>query len=395
MRRALPLALLALALPVLTAAASVEQQRRALADANAATAEAAARSRALLAAASQATDRADRARADAAAMAAQVQESEAAIAGALARVALIERLRGTQRAELARRRAPLARLMAALETLARRPAFLVLAQPGSLRDIVHVRALLSSAMPAIEARTADVRVALARSARLQQAALGAVQTVRDARTLLASRQAMLARLEQANRARSASLRDSAALEQERALGLAEKARDIGALIDALGEQASLAERLAALPGPVLRPAIPGASVAAAPAATAPVQRTTPAYRLPVIGRLVSGVGEMTESGMRTRGITIATAPNALVVAPAAGRVSYAGRFRGYGTVIIIEHGDGWTTSLTDLGVPSVRVGDQVLAGSPIARTGAGRSSINVELRHGDRAIDIARLVSRG
>ena len=38
MRRALPLALLALALPVLTAAASVEQQRRALADANAATA---------------------------------------------------------------------------------------------------------------------------------------------------------------------------------------------------------------------------------------------------------------------------------------------------------------------------------------------------------------------
>ena len=37
-----------------------------------------------------------------------------------------------------------------------------------------------------------------------------------------------------------------------------------------------------------------------------------------------------------------------MVAPAAGRIAYAGPFRGYGTIVIIDHGGGWTSLISGL-----------------------------------------------
>ena len=60
-----------------------------------------------------------------------------------------------------------------------------------------------------------------------------------------------------------------------------------------------------------------------------------------------------------------------MIAPAGGRVVYAAPFRRYGNVVIIDHGRGWMTVLTDLGSLGVRAGQIVARGSPIGRAGAG------------------------
>jgi murein hydrolase activator len=90
---------------------------------------------------------------------------------------------------------------------------------------------------------------------------------------------------------------------------------------------------------------------------------------------------------------LATALNARAIAPAAGRVVYAGPFRAYRGVIIIDHGEGWTSLIAGLGGLAVRVGDQVSAGQLIGRaSGGGDPRVTIELRRRGQPIDLAQLL---
>ena len=352
------------------------------------------RSGQLEAQAARASADAVRARAAAAAVAARIQAAEADIALAHARIRMIEGLRARQRARLAARQGPIVRLVAALQTMARRPPALVLVQPGSLTDLVHVRSLLATTLPIVQARTAGLRAEVEAGNRLRREADRAVATLRAGQKQLQARRLELAKLEVAHRRRSQRFVDAAMFEQDRAISLGEQARDIVDLMRNLDLQSEQRDRLAELPGPLLRPALPGQ-------ARTPVQRVAsrnerrPAYRLPVVGRLVTGFGEVSESGIRARGLTLATASGAQVIAPTAGRVAYAGAFKGYGQIIIIDHGGGWTTLITNLAGIGVNVGETVDQGSPIGRAGAARPTVTVELRRDGQPIDIVPMVATG
>jgi septal ring factor EnvC (AmiA/AmiB activator) len=118
-----------------------------------------------------------------------------------------------------------------------------------------------------------------------------------------------------------------------------------------------------------------------------------AYRLPVTGRLVTGLGEVSANGVRARGLTFAVAAGAPVVAPAAGRIAFAGPFRSFGRVAIVDHGEGWSTLVTGLGALTVRTGDEVATGAPIGRAAGGEDPrVTVELRRRGRPEDIAALL---
>lgn len=352
------------------------------------------RSAALEVRAARASNDAARARADQAAVAARIQTAEADIAAARARIRVIETLRARQRARLAEKQAPIARLVAALQMMARRPPALTLVQPGSLSDLVHVRSLLTSTLPLIRERTASLRAEIEEGNRLRRQADLAVAALVAGQRRLEGQHIELAKLEAGHRRRSQKLVDSAMFEQDRAIALGERARDIADLMRELGDQAQLREQLASLPGPLLRPAIPGQ--AAAPVRESAVRHAgRPPYRLPVVGRLVSGMGELSNTGVRTRGLTLATARGAQVISPTSGRVAYAGAFRGYGRIVIVDHGGGWTTLITNLASLDVRVGDTVDQGSPLGRAGGGKPMITVELRRSGQPVDITPLVAAG
>jgi murein hydrolase activator len=187
---------------------------------------------------------------------------------------------------------------------------------------------------------------------------------------------------------------NASLEADRATALGEKARDIVDLMSRLEDAGDLREQLAALPGPLLRPASPGstANPATESARTAPA---TPPYRLPVVGAVVTGMGELSDSGIRSRGLTIAAQPSAQIVAPAKGHIAFAGPYRGFGRIIIIDHGHGWTTLLTDMAELSVEAGINVAQGEPLGLAGKGRPKITIELRRAGRPIDIVALINAG
>lgn len=306
--------------------------------------------------ASQASERATMA---AAALGARVQQAEAALAGADAELALLRDQRASLDRRLAQERAPGARLLAGLQTQVRRPPLLTLLQPDSIADAVHLRATLAAIGPQIAARTGSLRIALERSRRLErEAAQVAAQREQLSADLLA-RRTELAAVAAAERLKARRAAGAADREAERAFALAQQS----------GGLTSLVSRIEAA-GP-------------APVRAAGVARNdgpTP-YRLPTAGRVNP------EDDARNRGVSLSARPNALVVAPGAGRVVFAGPFRGYDVIVIIEHPAGWTSLVTGLAATQVAVGQAVVAGSPLGQAPGGDPSIGLELRRNGQSVN--------
>ncbi len=388
--------------PAAASALSMAEQEQALAAARAQSKAALERSRALEAQANAATSNSDKAHFAAAAIAARIQSAEADMAAAQAEFALAQHAQTVQRARLADEQQPVVQLTAMLQLLARKPAISVLAQPGTIDDLVHARAILDSTLPAIEQRTAGLRSEMSKSRALKAEAELALRTLASARERLAAQRGALARLEQEQRIQARALNSSADVESTRAVAMGEKARDIVDLMEGLRADAEVRADLAALDGPLLRPPAPEASALPSfetlgdgQAFNGAGKRDAPpplAYRLPVVGEVVAGLGEISASGVRSRGLTIAAPSGAQVVAPAAGRIAFAGPYRGFGSILIIEHKGGWTSLVTNLISTSVRVGDEVVAGAPIGRAGPRRPEVMVELRKDGKPQDIMALV---
>ncbi len=332
----------------------------------------------------RATNDADRARAAAEALAARIEAAEADLTAAERRIAIIAAMQAAQRARIAERQGPVVRLTAALQTMTRRPGALALVQPGSVRDAVHVRSLLAATMPEIRRRTAALRAEVARSNVLRRQSETARQGLIASRSALRQRRVALARFEAEQRARSQQLAGLALSQSDRALVFGEEAQALARTIGTREYQNALAAGLARLPGPVPRP---GGDAAPGP------DRDRLPYSLPVEGRLITGVGEISDGGVHARGLTFETAARARVIAPAAGRVVYAAPFRRYGNVVIIDHGRGWSSVVTDLATLEVRPGQAVRRGSAIGQAGAGAPRVTVELRRNGRPVPVAQLIA--
>ena len=381
----------------------VVEARHALGDARAQSHAAGARAEQLEAQAARATAVADKTSQDTAAIAARIQQAEAETAEKEAQIRLIDSQSARLRANLAQRQQPLVRLTAALEFLARRPIALALFRPGSIIDTVHMRALIESMIPEVQRRTASLRTEIAQGHILEEQLRQAQVALRGEERVLAGRRQALATIEVQQRLAARDVNGSADREAERALALAEQARDLGSLVDNLSKEDELRTRLAALPGPIMRPDQPGRASTAAQVAddaglaakppTPVMPAPLPGYLLPLTGQLVTGFGDATQ-GAPSRGISIATQAGAQVVAPAAARVAFAGPYRGFGQIVILAHDNGWTSLITGMADVNVRIGDVLVAGAPLGVAGPGRPVLTLELRHDGEPVNPLDYVRR-
>jgi len=358
-----------------------DQQRRLLA-ARAQSAAAAERAAKLDAAAKTEQTEAAKARAEEEAMGARIQQAQADIAAASARVTLVDRLLGDQQARLAAQQGPIARLIAALCSLAQRPDAVSVMQPGSVGDLVHVRAVIGSTLPLVRARTAGLRADLNNTRRLRADAALAARSLTEGRRRLETNRIALARLEAEHRLKSQDLSRSALAESDRAIGLGERARDLVDNMQETTNASATATALAALSGPLPRPGEPSDPPLSWTGGTAP-------YRVPVTGKLVTGFGEVSsDAGVTSRGLTWAVPGGADIAAPAAGKIAFAGPFRDYGKIVVIDHGGGWSTVLIGLGTLSVATGQRVGQGALLGAAPQGDDrQVTAELRRKGRPID--------
>lgn len=121
-------------------------------------------------------------------------------------------------------------------------------------------------------------------------------------------------------------------------------------------------------------------------------------RLPVKGDLVSKYGSKRPDGPSSKGVFIRTADGAEVKAVAAGKVVFAEWLRGFGNLVIIDHGDQYMTIYGNNQAVLKRPGDVVKTGDIIANAGNSggneQSGLYFEMRHQGRAFDPMEWVTR-
>lgn len=111
--------------------------------------------------------------------------------------------------------------------------------------------------------------------------------------------------------------------------------------------------------------------------------------LPVGGRIVTNYDESDNVGHK-KGIVIETRPNAAVISPFDGQIAFAGPFRHYGLLLIIDHGDGYHTLLAGMGSIDGTVGQLLLAGEPVGQmknSSKEKPKLYMELRNNGAPID--------
>src|SRR3546814_3401674 len=102
----------------------------------------------------------------------------------------------------------------------------------------------------------------------------------------------------------------------------------------------------------------------------------------VRGSVVRLYGQESQApGSTDKGISIRARPGAQVVAPFDGKIAYAGPFRGYGLILIIDHGGRYHTILAGFDRIDAVVGQWVLAGEPVARSEEHTSELQSLMRN--------------
>jgi len=318
--------------------------------------------------AKRAGDEAERLHAEQLAAAGAIEEAEARISASNASLRLAQARVALAEQRLAKRRAPLAALLAGLATMGRQPPLLTLTDHGSVDEMVRVRALLDATMPIIERRSAALTAELAERRNLASAAATARGELTRDRQQLAERQQRFAELEAKASARAARLSGEAFGATDRVLASGESLESAGSDAERLREGRKAASELVVLDFAPPRP-MRGDS---------PLPPTDFAYTLPVAAPLLDGVGSVDRAGIVSRGLSFATTRGAAVMAPADGTIAFAAPFRGEDGLVIIDHGGRWTSLL--LGVASDRPrGTRVKRGEPLGRA---LGPVGVELRRG-------------
>lgn len=111
-------------------------------------------------------------------------------------------------------------------------------------------------------------------------------------------------------------------------------------------------------------------------------------RAPVVGILATRFGDPTPSGLPARGMTLEAAAGAQIAAPAFARVLFAGPFRNYRQVVILDAGRGGHIILAGMSELYARVGDLVRPGVAIGRLETGNGpSLYLEIRVDGRPVD--------
>jgi len=113
-------------------------------------------------------------------------------------------------------------------------------------------------------------------------------------------------------------------------------------------------------------------------------------RYPAIGRISGRYGEIIRRGVSRKGLTIVTRASAQVVAPHDGKIVFAGNFRGYGQLLIIDHGEGYHTLLSGMARIDGIIGQYLLSGEPVGLMGTpstGKPAIYIEVRRNSQPIN--------
>ena len=302
------------------------------------------------------------------------------------------------RTSLLARRDVLAEVLGALQRMGLNPPPAILVKPEDALSSVRSAILLGAVVPELRQQTDSLLADLKEQSRVT----ASIEAERTRLTAAVSEQAAekkrLSMLLEAKQKLEADTWAAMVAEKQRSQALAAKAGSLKELIASLeadksrkaadavkaGEQkaadgdkadagTTASTDLASLPVPEVNQL----------AAAAPFSALQGQVALPVTGKIKRRFGADDGNGAVMLGDMVATQSGAIVTAPADGNVLYAGPFRSYGQLLILNAGDGYHVVLAGMSRISVASGQSVLAGEPVGAMGEARVASTSASKNGN------------
>lgn len=360
-----------------------------------------------------------------------IQKSEAKLSTIEGRLGELEAQQRIVRGSLDQRHGQIAKLLGALQRMGRNPPPVMVTRRADALQMVRSAMLLAAAFPEMRGQALELAGRLqelvrvmddirnestrlkAETERLTEARTKLAGLMEERKQSLDQRRSELAQVRKTAGELSKSVTDlneligklDQAVTANTGLGAYEK--EVAAASpapDANAKPAAVAPRPAgpivvtpdASPGPVqgsetkvalnvpkpgeiveLRPGGGGASAARIKPAMA-FHEARGRLPLPAHGRHVLNFGEKTQYGANSKGIVLETRGGAQITSPCDGWIVYAGEFRSYGQLLIINAGGGYHILLAGLSRIDVEPGQFVLAAEPIGTMSGAASSRDVK-----------------
>jgi murein hydrolase activator len=308
--------------------------------------------------------------------AARVRGLEASIEATQAHLKPLAEKEAALRKSLEQRQGAVVEILAVLQRVGHQPPPVLFVQPEDALRAVRTAITLGAMVPSMRAEADALAGDLANLVKLRKGIVS--EQDRLARDLdgLGRDQLRLNLLIDQRQKKEAASQDALDTERASAAELARQVDTLKTLIAKLESDLPAASRAAraaarAIENDATRPDLAALKDPGRLAPAVAFAATRGHLRWPVNGVKVSDFGASDGLGGTQKGLSIGTRPGAQITSPCDGWVVYAGTFRSYGQLLILNAGGGYHVLLAGMERISVDLGQFVLTGEPVAVMGGG------------------------
>jgi septal ring factor EnvC (AmiA/AmiB activator) len=286
------------------------------------------------------------------------------------------------RTSLEERRAVIAEVLAALQRIGRHPPPAIMVRPEDALQSVRSAIVLGAVLPEMREKARVLATDLSTLVRVRSdIATEKVKLTADLGKLADERQRVSLLIEERKKTQ-AETEKAAEGERQNALTLSRQVEGLKDLIARLEQGISASEKAARNSARLNEELRPGQRPDLA--ALKDPGRLEPAVAfaalkghlpMPANGVKIRDFGAADGLGGAEKGISVTTRPGAQVTAPCDGWVVYAGPFRSYGQLLILNAGGGYHVLLAGMDRISVDLGQFVLTGEPVGVMGTGGAQV--------------------
>jgi septal ring factor EnvC (AmiA/AmiB activator) len=309
-------------------------------------------------------------------IATQVRAVETRISDAEARLRPLDGREAQIRSSLDSRRSEVVEVLAALQRAGRRTPPALLVRPEDALQSLRTAMLLGAVVPELRGRAEKLAADLGELVALRKQ----IATERDKlaidRDRLKDDQIRLSALVDERQRKQAAVEKDMDAEGARAVALSKQVDSLQGLIAKMEQDLKSAAKAAATANLQGAPATlngkPNLGALKDPARMSPAIAFASAkglFAMPVNGVKIREFGGSDGAGGAEKGISLSTRAGAQVTTPCDGWVVYAGPFRSYGQLLILNAGGGYHVLIAGMERISVNIGQFVLTGEPIATMG--------------------------
>jgi murein hydrolase activator len=322
-------------------------------------------------------------------VAGKVRLSEERLAAQAEKLASLTKREDALRRSLHARERVTAEILAAMQRIGRKPPPALLVAPEDVLSAMRAAILLGAVLPDMRDEAMILVADLKTLTELRRETALVTEQARSERDSLDSERTRMGSLVAERQSQIKLSKEQLESEKQRVATLSREAKSLRELIARSENEITGNTRAAEIARRAPAPPRAGTTVASLdPDAANALARLQPRQgfaerrgqiALPVSGVIERQFGQPDGLGGTERGITISSNRDAVVVAPADGWVHFAGPYRGYGHLLIINAGAGYHVVLAGMGRLSVEIGQFVLAGEPVGLLG----SVSAVAREGE------------